>query len=195
MKNVVECYGCGAFVQMESHPKNTILKCPRCDSKLELDKDDAFDSLYYAISALLLFATLNIFPLITLYINDSPLEATLFGSIEALAEQNFYLVAIIVFFTTVFAPVLNSVIIVLVYIQKHTKLKFFTNTLLHDGFHFFKHWGFVEVFILGVIVTYIKLAGMVSTAKFDIGFYAMLAYMFCLYMSNIKFDDSQIFED
>ena len=102
-------------------------------------------------------------------------------------------IRLIVFFTIILAPILNSLIIIFAFIQSKTKIKLFTKTLLHDGFYFFKHWGFVEVFIVSIIVTYIKLIGMVSSTKFDIGFYVMLGYIFCFYMSNVKFEGKSVF--
>lgn len=84
-------------------------------------------------------------------------------------------------------------IIIFAFIQSKTKIKLFTKTVLHDGFHFFKLWGFIEVFIISVIVTYIKLIGMVSSTKFDIGFYILLVYIFCFYMSNMKFEGKSVF--
>lgn len=196
MGNIIECYGCGIFIKKELlHDESSVLKCPRCDSKIASKKEDSFDSLYYAISSLLLFGILNIYPLISLSINDIQLNATLLGSVKILLDQKFFLVAVVVLFTIVIAPLLNSVIIILVFMQKHTRIKFFTNTFLHDKFHLFKHWSFIEVFIISVVVTYIKLVGMISTAKFDIGFYIMLICLFCFYMSNIKFEDKNIFEE
>ena len=112
-----------------------------------------------------------------------------------LLEQNFFFVGLLVFFTIIVAPILNSMIIIFVFIQEKTKIKIFTRTLLHDGFHFFKHWGFIEVFVISIIVTYIKLIGMVNTTKFDIGFYIMLVYIFCFYMSNLKFEGRRAFEE
>jgi paraquat-inducible protein A len=192
-KKIIECYNCGLFINKESPNKSSAYKCPRCNSKLITHKNHSIESLYYAISSLLLFIILNIYPLITLSFGVIKLEATLIGTVLILLEQNFFFVALIVFFTIIVAPILNSILIIIFFIQKYTKLKFLTNTLLHDSFHFFKHWGFIEVFIISIIVTYIKLVGMVSSTKFDIGFYVMLIYIFCLYMSNRKFSGKDVF--
>jgi len=192
---VIECYGCGLFIDKPSVEKKKLFKCPRCNSKISLDKDHSFDSLYYAISSLLLFAILNIYPIVSLNVNDNILKATLIGTVSILFEQNFFVVALIVFFTIILAPVLNSLAIILSFIQMHTRFKLFTDTVLHDAFHFFKQWGFIEVFIISIIVTYIKLIGMVSSTKFDIGFYVMLVYIFCFYMSNVKFEGKNVFGD
>jgi paraquat-inducible protein A len=192
VNTIVECYSCGLFIKKELNTK-LVQKCPRCNSKLPTNKRHSHDSLYFAISSLLLFGLLNIYPIISLNINDMELKATLLGTVIILLEQDFFFVALIVFFTIILAPILNSLVIIFSFIQAKTKIKFFTKTLLHDSFHFFKHWGFVEVFIVSIIVTYIKLIGMVSSTKFDLGFYIMLVYVFCFYMSNKRFEGKSVF--
>ena len=192
--DILECYSCGLFIK--KHDEITCTKrCPRCNTKIKKEKKGSIDSLYYSISALLLFGILNIYPIITLNINENELKATLIGTVSILLEQDFFFVALIVFFTIILAPTLNSLVIIFAYIQEKTNIRLFSDTLLHDGFHFFKHWGFIEVFIISIIVTYIKLIGMVSSTKFDIGFYVMLTYIFCFYMSNVKFEDKSVFDD
>lgn len=190
--DIIECYNCGLFIKRHNNITTT-QRCSRCNSKIKNDKKHSLDSLYYAISALLLFGILNIYPIISLNINDNELKATLIGTVSILLEQNFFFVALIVFFTIILAPILNSLVIIFAFIQEKTNIRLFSDTLLHDSFHFFKHWGFVEVFIISIIVTYIKLMGMIHTTKFDVGFYVMLVYIFCFYMSNIKFEDKSVF--
>ena len=194
IEDIMECYHCGLFIKKHNNITTT-QRCPRCNSKIKSDKQHSLDSLYYAISALLLFGILNVYPIITLNINENELKATLIGTVSILLEQNFFFVALIVFFTIILAPILNSLVIIFSFIQEKTNIRLFSDTLLHDSFHFFKHWGFVEVFIISIIVTYIKLIGMVNTTKFDIGFYIMLVYIFCFYMSNLKFEDKSVFGD
>ncbi len=194
IEDIMECYNCGLFIKKHDNITAT-QRCPRCNSKIKSDKKHSLDSLYYAISALLLFGILNVYPIISLNINENELKATLVGTVSILLEQNFFFVALIVFFTIILAPILNSLVIIFAFIQQKTNIRLFSDTLLHDSFHFFKHWGFVEVFIISIIVTYIKLIGMVNTTKFDIGFYIMLGNIFCFYMSNVKFEDKRVFGD
>ena len=159
---IIECYNCGLFIKKHEYITAT-QRCPRCNSKIKTQNKHSFDSLYYAVSALLLFGILNVYPIITLNINENELKATLIGTVSILLEQNFFFVALVVFFTIILAPILNSLVIIFAFIQEKTRIRLFTDTLLHDSFHFFKHWGFIEVFIISIIVTYIKLIGMVSS--------------------------------
>ncbi len=193
MNNIIECYHCGLFVKKEDSLKQKI-KCPRCGSKLKYKSFHSLDSLYYAITALLLFILLNIYPLITLSLNGTELKSTLFSSFLILFEQDFIFVSLLIFFTIILAPILNSIVIIFAFIQNSMQRKPISKRILFDSFHFFKTWGFIEVFVVSIIVTYIKLLGMISTTRFDIGFYIMLAYIFMFYMSNKKFDIKSVLE-
>ena len=73
LETITECYSCGLFVKKQADLK-IIQRCPRCNSKLDIDKKHSNDSLYYAISSLLLFGILNIYPIITLNINENELK-------------------------------------------------------------------------------------------------------------------------
>ena len=194
MNNIIECFHCGLFVKKEEVLKNKKQKCPRCSSKLIHKNKHNFDSLYYAITSILLFILLNIYPLITVSVAGVNLKATLFNTFFILLEQDFIFVSILVFFTIIAAPLLNSSIIIFAFIQNNMKKNIFPKRVLFDTFHFVKTWGFIEVFIVSIIVTYIKLIGMVSSTRFDIGFYIMLAYVFTFYMSNKRFEIKSVLE-
>jgi|SRR5574344_1739387 paraquat-inducible protein A len=194
LEEIKECFSCGLFVKKDKQSSKKLV-CPRCNSKLEKEHKHSIDSLIFSISALMLFIILNLYPIITLNINNQDLEATLFNTVKILFEQEFFIVGFLVLFTIIIAPVFNSLIIILFFIQEKSKIKIFRDKDLYNGFHFFKEWGFMEVFIISLIVTYIKLVGMISNTKFDIGFFVILIYVLCFLMSNLKFDIDRVFKD
>ncbi|MGM0519325.1 MAG: paraquat-inducible protein A [Campylobacterota bacterium] len=189
---IIECYGCGLFVNKWAKKKSKVLKCPRCNSTLIMDNIHSYDSLYYAISSLLVYIFVCIYPILTLDVNNAFLKATLIDTVYILFEKNFFFVGVVVLFTIVVAPLFTSFVILFSFLQNHTKVKIFTSTLLHDSFLFFKHWAFIDVFIISIIVTYIKLISMSDTTTFAVGFYALLFYLFCFYMSIVKFERKTI---
>ncbi|XPV67447.1 MAG: paraquat-inducible protein A [Halarcobacter sp.] len=190
MNNIIECKHCGLFLEK----KQRKIICPRCESKIVSVNSHTLDSLYYAITALLLFVLLNMYPLISLTLNGNNLKTTLFESFIVFFQEDFIFVALLVFFTVIVAPVLNSLIIIFAFIQSRSKKRLLPYRVLYDGFHIFKTWGFVEVFIVSIIVTYIKLIGMVASTRFDVGFYIMLLYLFMFYMSNRKFEIKSVLD-
>ncbi len=193
VENIIECKVCGLFVDSTQASHTHFLKCPRCETKLNVHTDHGFDALFYALSALMLFVLINVFPLIDLSFVGMHLQTNLSDTIFTLFGGDMFLVGMIVFFTIVLMPLLNSIIIIISFIQNHSKFKIFTETLLHDSLHFTQNWTFMEVFILSIIVTYIKLVGMVSSTKFDVGFYIFIPYLVCFYLSNRKFEGRSVF--
>ena len=194
LTKIFECYSCGLFVE-KIDETNISQICPRCESKIETKKDFSIDSLFYAISSLLLFLILSLYPILSLNLNEQELNANILKTVYILFEQDFYVVSFLILFTIILAPLFNSIVIILIFLQLKLNIKIFKKSLLYDSYHFFKEWGFIEVFIISLIVTYIKLIGMVSNTKFDVGFFVILAYVFCFIMSNIKFDASAILDD
>lgn len=192
LHNIIECYSCGLFVK-KFNAKRGKTRCPRCNSKLLVEKPHSVDSFYFAISALLLFITLNLYPFISLSINSVKLESNLINSVFILLQQDLFFVALIVLFTIIIAPIASCLIIILSFIQKFLKIKIFTDTFIHDSFYFFKKWGFIDVFIISIIIAYIKLVGMVSNTVFDVGFYVMILYIFCFYMAINRYESKDIF--
>ncbi|WP_320034880.1 paraquat-inducible protein A [Halarcobacter sp.] len=195
IKNIIECEYCGLFIKLYETKKEYKYKCPRCKMKISQYKKHNFNALYYSISAFLVFILLNIYPLISLSINERDLQATLIDTVIVLFQQNFYFVSLIVFFTIILSPLVSLVIIIYSFLHNHTKFKIFPNRYVYNLFQFFKSWGFIDVFILSIIVTYIKLIGMVSTARFDIGFYLILFYIFLFFMANKNFEIKTVFKD
>ena len=194
LTKIVECYICGLFIE-KSDNLNVSQICPRCESKLEIKKDFSMNPFFYAISSLMLFLILSLYPILSLSLNEQELNANIFKTVYILFEQDFYIVSFMVFFTIILAPILNSLVIILIFIQLKFDVEIFKKTFLYDAYHFFKEWGFIEVFVISLVVTYIKLVGLVSNTKFDLGFLVLLAYLFCFIMSNIKFESSVILDD
>ena len=151
LTKVIECYSCGLFIQ-KSENINTLQVCPRCESKLETKQEFSIDSLFYAISSLMLFVILSLYPLITLNLNGKELEANILKTVYILFEQDFFVVSFLVFFTIILAPLFNSIVIMLVFLQIKQNIQIFKKPLLYDAYHFFKEWGFMEVFIISLIV-------------------------------------------
>lgn len=192
--NILECYHCGLFIEKQEKKKKTKMKCPRCYSLLHLDNKHSKDSLYYAISALLLFVILNLYPFVSLNVAGTNLKSTLLNTVFILFEQEFIFVGLLVLFTIIIAPILNSIIVILFFIEEGSNRRLFKSSFMYDSFYFFKTWGFIEVFIISIIVTYIKLIGMVSSTRFDIGFYLLIIYSFLFYMSNKTFEIKSVFK-
>jgi hypothetical protein len=102
LTNIVECYSCGLFVQKSDSSKFT-QRCPRCDSKLKEENSHSIDSLFFAISSLMLFLILSLYPILSLNLNAQSLDANILKTVYVLFEQDFYIVSFLVLFTIILA--------------------------------------------------------------------------------------------
>jgi len=185
VENVIECYGCGTFLDIKNI--NSQVKCPRCHSTIDI-KNHSKEALIYAISALLLFLILPLYPLLTTNINGIQLYASITQTPIMLYQEGFFFVSVLIFFTIIFAPIFNSLIIIFTFFFKPKKTKHFLFRL----YHITKEWGFIDIFMIGCVIAYIKMTNTFQNTHFEIGFYIMIIYLILFYLSNQKFDEKMI---
>ena len=114
-------------------------------------------------------------------------ETTLISGVMALYDQGMWIVAAVVFFTSILVPLLHLtgmlyVILPLKFNRRPWALPFF--------FFFirgFKPWGMMEVFMLGILVSFVKLAKMATLIP-GTAFYAFLVLIFVLAASSASLD-------
>jgi paraquat-inducible protein A len=183
LENVIECYGCGTFLDISK--ADSAVKCPKCHSIIDI-KNHSKEALAYAVSALLIFIILPNYPLITTSINGTQLYTTIIDTPIMIYKQHFPFVAAITFFTIIIAPLLNSIIIIFAFFNKKPRKTLF------KLYHISREWGFIDIFMLSCIVSYIKLSATFQNTHFEKGFYLMIIYLIFFYLSNKKFDEKTL---
>ena len=141
----------------------TDARCSRCEAVLERPYDENLDRpLAFVLAAAILFIVANAFPIVGLDIQGQHTQATLYGTAEALFNQNMRMLAAIVFVTTIVVPTvqLSAMGYVLVLMRIGQRPRFLP--LAIRALQAVRPWGMVEVFILGLLVSLVKLAGIAS---------------------------------
>lgn len=115
------------------------------------------------ITAVVAFAVANLYPLITLTASGHQTEATLWGAIVASYNRKLPLVAAALTSTLIIAPLAEIVLFlwVLVPLSAGTRPPGFSTVM--RTIQVMRPWRMVEVFLLGVVVAVVKLAGIAST--------------------------------
>ncbi|MGZ5737272.1 MAG: paraquat-inducible protein A [Burkholderiales bacterium] len=125
--------------------------------------DDNIDRpLAYTLSAAILFVIANIFPIVGLELQGQTTTATLIGTAQALYQQNMKLLGALVFFTTVLVPGLQLTAMSYLLISLrigHVPPKL---ALALRVLQAVRPWGMVEVFILGLLISIVKLRGVAT---------------------------------
>lgn len=136
--------------------------CQRCGSViLRRHRLSPHQILALAVTALILFVIANAFPIVELQVQGLRNSATLWGSIVALWHEDRELMAILVCATTQAFPLLDLLCLLALLgasARSGPRPRWFSPLLQFS--QELRPWGMVEVFMLGVVVSLVKLSSM-----------------------------------
>ncbi len=112
------------------------------------------------VAALITFCIAQAFPVIQLQTNGMTSEATLLGAVWALWTGHMRIVATMVLCSAILFPLIEllALLYVLVPLRLGKVVRHFNRML--RVVQFIRPWGMVEVFMLGVIITIVKMVSM-----------------------------------
>ena len=135
------------------------VRCPRCGAVLYRVSRDALErSLALTCAALLLLLIGNLFPLVGLNIQGHHVETTVLGAAQQLWRDDMPLIALVLLATTVLMPLieLSALVWLLLPLRNGRRPPGFV--ALFRALQLAHPWAMVEVFILGVLVSLVKLS-------------------------------------
>jgi paraquat-inducible protein A len=144
-------------------PDKTIARCPRCNAKLFCNIPDTTDkTLALAFTCLILFVIINIYPFLAMRIEGFVQETHLITGVMELYHQGMPGVALLVLLTILILPLFQ--ILGLIYIYLPMKLGYlpWKTAWVFRAIRYLQHWGMMEVYMLGILVSMIKLAKMAT---------------------------------
>jgi len=153
------CPQCDLLALRADLRANQLSRCPRCGFELDRGASSSRKTaLAVAVTAAQLWILMNVFPLVALTLGGQRRETTLSGAAVALATHGMPLLALLVAVTAVIAP--GFVIGLAVYVLgRLERLK--RSGALGPAIRWlrtFQRWSMVDVFMLGCLVSVVKLA-------------------------------------
>ena len=167
---------------------DALARCARCAMVLYRPYDENLDRpLAFTLAAAILFIVANTFPIVGLELQGQQTTATLTGTAWALYAQDMKLLGTIVLVTTVIVPAvqLSAMTYVLVLLRLNRAPRYLPLAL--RAFQAVRPWGMVEVFLLGLLVSVAKLAGMASVVP-GIGLWSFGALLMMIAAAVATFD-------
>ncbi|EIP88215.1 hypothetical protein A33K_14310 [Burkholderia humptydooensis MSMB43] len=138
-------------------------RCPRCDALLYRSGSAQVDRICaLTAGALITFLIAQAFPILEMDVNGMRVQTTLFGALEAMWNQGMPLVAAMVFCSTLLFPLVEmSALLYVLFALRSGAIPPGFNRVLR-AIQLVRPWGMIEVFMLGILVTIVK---MVSLAR------------------------------
>ncbi|MGU7814172.1 paraquat-inducible protein A [Burkholderia sp. AW49-1] len=161
--DLIACHECDALLHKPRLSGREIARCPRCDALLYRNSTTQIERISaLAVAALVTFVIAQAFPILEMDLNGTRVQTTLIGAIDALWHQGMEVVGVMVFCSTVLFPLVEmaALLYVLLPIRRGVVppgLNFVLRTI-----QLVRPWGMIEVFMLGIVVTIVK---MVSLAR------------------------------
>jgi len=153
------CHECDLLQREAALPQGGVAHCGRCGAELYRSHPHSLErTLALTFSAIVLFVIANSFPIVGLQLNGQLIQTTLFNTVRTLWDEDMKSVAALVFLTTIAMPALQlSAVTYLVLPLRQGRVPAHFAQVFRV-LQTVRPWGMVEVFMLGVLVSLVKLA-------------------------------------
>ena len=179
-KSLIACHECDLLHQVQPLPDGGAARCVRCDALLYYQKKDSLDrTLALTIAGLVLLIVANIFPFLAMKSKGLVRETTLITGIKGLYLQGMEALALLVFLTIILVPLVNiaGMLYVLVPLKRNRVPR--NLALVFRFIRSLQPWAMMEVFMLGILVAYVKL-GKMATIVPGLAVYSFVVLIFVL---------------
>jgi paraquat-inducible protein A len=174
---LIACHECDLLQRETPLPPSGVARCGRCGATLYRSHPESLErTLALTVGALLLLVIANAFPILGLKLQGQLIQTSLIHTVQTLYAEDTRSVAVLVFVTTIAVPSieLGALLYLLLPLRLgHLPPHF---ALVYRVMHAVRPWGMVEVFMLGVLVSMVKLANL-ATAVPGIALWSLAALM------------------
>jgi paraquat-inducible protein A len=196
---MIACPECDALQEEPKRlPRGSSLECWRCQSVLRRDSGKSTSHTFALIvTGALLFLVGNAMPLVSLEAGGNATTTTLLGAIIHLWGQDLQLVAVLVFVTIILAPAFDLAVMVylllgiLRYDAGHAQTMPPASGTLLRLLYLVRPWGMLEVFMLGALVSVVKLGQMAAVVP-GVALYSIGALILILAATNSAFNPRDV---
>jgi paraquat-inducible protein A len=161
---LVACLECDLLHRQVPLQPGGEARCTRCGARLyrRASPDSNQRALALALTASILFVIANLYPIVGLEVQGTHTSSTLFGAVISLWEEGSRMVAALVFVTIFFVPAAELIGLIWVLLTLRRGARAWSAVPMLHFIESVKPWGMVEVFVLGVLVSLVKLAHVAS---------------------------------
>jgi paraquat-inducible protein A len=159
--SLIACHECDLLQRIPRQRQGGKAYCRRCNALLHRSVRDSLDrTLALTFAGLVLFIVANAFPFLSFKMEGQVTQTTLATGVLDLYRQGMWEIALLVLLTSMLVPLLQ--LLLLIYILLPLKFNR-TPWQLASVFRLLQNlgpWGMMEVFMLGILVSVVKLLEM-----------------------------------
>lgn len=184
----IACSQCGHVYDMPECAVGEQMQCVYCEHVI-LERHPNWETkvLALTVTGLVLFLLANIFPFLGLEQAGQSQQSNLISGVQALILREEFLLAALIFLTIFLFPLLEllGLTYIITFRMLRIKAPYLGQTL--RLLKMSEPWSMLEIFLIGVLISSVKLAGMASLVP-GIGLYAFLGLVVALLAAHQYID-------
>ena len=188
------CHFCDTLHEASPVDEGSAARCVRCGAVLYQNRPASLvRATAFSLAALLLMALVHIFPFLTMDAASLRRDLTLVGASSALVEEGTPILGVSIVLFTVVAPFVLAGGMIYVCFPLMFGRAAPLACRVAKWMYLSEPWNMVEVFLLGVLVSLLKLAK-VADVQFGYGFWAFAGVMLCLAAAVAGIDREELWD-
>ena len=163
--------------------------CPRCGSVLYSPRKNSVErTLALSLTGLILFFPAMLLPVMTLDAMGLEMATNLVHGIFVLFGSGFHAVAILVLLTGVAVPFIKLLVLFVVSLSIQFKSTSTLPILFFRLYQFLDEWGMLEIYMLGILVSIVKLKDL-ARLSYGMGLFCFTALLIITVCTAISLDE------
>ena len=193
--DVLSCNTCGLLQRLDvAVPRDRVAECARCGSRLAQGPHGSLAlTAALALAALILYVPANIYPIMRMHFHGAYSENTVWDGVVALADQDQWFVASVVFLASIVIPVmkLTGLLYLVITIRFNIGRRLRDRTRIYRFIDVIGPWAMLDVFLLAALVGLVQL-GQIATVLPGPGLLAFAAVVVLTMLATASFDPKMI---
>ncbi|MFT5781230.1 MAG: paraquat-inducible protein A [Pseudomonas sp.] len=196
LEELVGCHECDMLLRKPQLAAGERAECPRCGFVLYSHNHQVVRrSLALVLAALLLYIPANFLPIMQINILGQRSEDTIWSGVLSLYDAGGILksIALVVFLCSMVVPLVKLLIQLLVLLSVRFDLARSSGLLLYRMYHHLREWGMLEVYMMGILVSIVKLID-IASPNLDVGLACFIALLLVQVWLEVTMEPHQIWE-
>ncbi len=190
-----KCHHCDELLLIPILTGKERAMCPRCGSFIRSGKVFSYEQLFcLTLTALILLFVSLPYPFISLNANGNETVLSLLDSVHGVYLHDHPLLALTLFLSIVAIPILATGSSLLIFGMLWSRYATAVFPTVFRVFHFCTSWMMVEVFVIAVLVSLLKIASM-ARVELGISFYSYSLYVIFAGVILSQIDRSVLWEN
>ena len=191
---IMACRECGVVHRMAPLRPGRTAVCTVCDAKLYRAQSDSIERvLALTVAALVLFVVANLLPFMTLALEGREQPSTIMTGVLGLYEDGMWPLAALVLAAAIVMPLLKILTLLYVLLPLRFGRSAFGTGALFRWMETIRPWAMMEVFLLGVIVAYVKLSDL-ATIELGVALFAFVGVIILMSAADAALDPREIWD-